>query len=170
MLAKSLPEGVEKSRGSGISLLLTGRGAGEKPLREGLKGWELRSLPEKFGVKTLVVGADMLLWLGVWGAALFCGICGSVVSEIESLVVLFLFRRKFSLSLFSRTTLAMRSNSAHTPNMRLTPPLPPCSSTTLRIDRKLTTWFINLTSERARASCGFWRMLAKSVTREDTGK
>ena len=61
----------------------------------------------------------------------------------------------------------MRSNSAQTPSMRLTPP---CSSVTARRERKFTTWFINLTSERARASCGFWRMLAKRVTSAETGK
>ena len=38
------------------------------------------------------------------------------------------------------------------------------------MERKLTTRFINFTSERALASWGFCSMFANSVTNADTGK
>jgi hypothetical protein len=45
----------------------------------------------------------------------------------------------------------------------------PLDSSETKVERKLTTTFINLTSDRARASVGFWRILAKRVTSADTG-
>lgn len=76
------------------------------------------------------------------------------------------FREWDSFSALSRTTLAIRSNSPQRPSIRLMLPL---DSSETKVERKLTTTFINLTSDRARASLGFCRMLAKRVTRADTG-
>lgn len=72
-----------------------------------------------------------------------------------------------SFSVLSRTTLAMRSNSAQMPSMRLTLPF---SSSDTSMDRKLTTRFISFVSARARGSWGFWRILANKVTSAETGK
>ena len=141
ILEKSAPE---KSTGRFMSEKL-----GEKPCRLGLKFWLFRS-PLNPGVKMLW-GVGALFDCGGCGAVRFCGICGVFCAVSSSSILLLLrFRREWdSLSPLSRTTRAMRSNSAHTPSMRLTPP---CSSVTASKERKITTWFINLTSERARAS------------------
>ena len=109
-----------------------------KVLRLGLKGWLDRS-PLKLGLGAFL-GVAVLFDCGVGGAAHFCGACfggGDVVSS-SLLVVLLHFRlcREELLSPFSSTTLAMRSNSEHTPNIRFTPP---CSSVIDRRERKLTT-------------------------------
>lgn len=71
-----------------------------------------------------------------------------------------------SLSDLSNTTLAILSNSPQRLSMRLMLPL---DSSDTRVERKLTTTLISLTSDRARASVGFCSMLAKSVTRAETG-
>lgn len=75
-------------------------------------------------------------------------------------------REWVSFSDLSRTALAILSNSPQRPSIRLMLPL---DSSETRVERKLTTTFISFTSDRARASVGFWRMLAKRVTRADTG-
>ncbi|PHH52334.1 hypothetical protein CFIMG_004880RA [Ceratocystis fimbriata CBS 114723] len=65
------------------------------------------------------------------------------------------------------TSLAMRSNSEHTPNIRWTPPV---SASWPSIDRNVTTMFMSLQSDFALGSSGFCKMLPNSVTRADTGK
>lgn len=144
MLGKP-PEGEElKSRGREMESELE-KGEG-KLLREGLKAWLLSSLLEKLGLKRLA-GVAGLLDDGVAGV-LRTGWSGVEVSSVESLFLRFL-RECDSLSPLSKTTLAMRSNSEQIPSIRLTPP---CSSLTHNMDKKFTTWFINFTSVRARAS------------------
>jgi len=92
--------------------------------------------------------------------------CPSPCSAESSGAFLRFFREWDSFSALSKTTLAILSNSPQRPSMRLMLPL---DSSETKVERKLTTTFINLTSDRARASLGFWRMLAKRVTRADTG-
>ncbi len=72
-----------------------------------------------------------------------------------------------SFSALSKTTLAILSNSEHTPSIRLTPPF---SSSVPNMERKPTTRFISRTSDLALGSCGFWRIFPNNVTRADTGK
>lgn len=80
----------------------------------------------------------------------------------------FLFRlMEFSFSALSITTLAIRSNSEHTPSIRWTPPV---SASWPSMDRKLTTRFMSLVSDLALGSIGFCRMLPNRVTRAVTGK
>jgi hypothetical protein len=78
----------------------------------------------------------------------------------------FRFLREPSFSALSNTTFAILSNSAQTPNIRFTPPF---SSSAFSIDKKLTTKFINRTSDRARGSWGFCKMFPNSVTSAETG-
>ena len=141
MLGKSA---FEKSTGRLMSEKL-----GEKPCKLGLKPWLFRSLL-KPGVK-MFWGVGALFVCGVCGAVRFCGTCWVFCADSSSLILLLLrfLRERDSLSPFSRTTRAMRSNSAHTPSIRL---IPLCSSVTARRERKFTTWFISLTSERVRTS------------------
>ena len=143
---------------------------GEKVLRFGLKGSGGRLPGVSSGGRVLFGGVAALAECGVDDAPRFCGIDwgASDLGLASPLVALLDFRLwRLLLSPFSKTTRAIRSNSELTLSIRFTPP---CSSVTERRERKLTTWFINRTSERARGSCGFWSMLAKRVTRAETGK
>lgn len=103
-------------------------------------------------------------WGGCEGLLAEGSRCPSVVSS--SGAFLRFLRAWDSFSALSRTTLAILSNSPHRPSIRLMLPL---DSSETRVERKLTTTFISLTSERARPSFGFWRILAKRVTSAETG-
>lgn len=98
------------------------------------------------------------------GVVFVCG-AGGLIGLGGSCVLLFRFDPSFSV--FSMIILAMRSNSAHTPSIRCTPPV---SASWPRVDRKVTTMPISLVSDLARGSKGFCKILPKSVISADTGK
>lgn len=138
----------EKSVGaetkSGIAGMFPFESAGEKPLPGGVKVWWLLGLldsPLNPCVKTFL-GGEMLFDRGDRGAGRFSGTRGWLwgwawtFGSSGSLVVFLFLRECDSFSALSRTTLAMRSNSEHTPNIRLTPLF---SSSVLSSERKLTT-------------------------------
>ena len=144
----------EKSVGaetkSDIAGMFPFEGAGEKPLPGGVKVWWLLGWLGLLGlldspvnpcVKTFL-GGEMLFDRGERGAGRFSGTRGWLwgwawgFGSSCSLVVFLFLRECDSFSALSRTTLAMRSNSEHTPNILLTPLF---SSSVLRSERKLTT-------------------------------
>lgn len=114
----------------------------------------------------LGVGAPtVVLRLRSWDDGVWFDVADFVVLSVVS--ACFLLRRVWdSLSALSRTTFAMRSNSAQTLSMRRTLPF---ASSEQSVDKKETTRFINFRSDLVRLSCGFCKMLAKSVTSADTG-
>ena len=136
-----------KSGSTGISPF---ESEGEKPLMDGLKDWWLLLVgsPVKPCVKAFVVG-EVLFDKGERGAGRFSGIHGWGFGSSGSLLFFLFLLEWDSFSALSRTTLAIRSNSEHIPNIRLTPLF---SSSVLSKERKLTTWFISRTSDLARAS------------------